>query len=242
MSEWRFTLAPRSDVADLRRRFEATGRVQIRRLFDEAVAQRAEAHLASAIPWSVSMQHKDRQHDLSAATANAIDPAQRPILMADFYAQGAERFHFMFDNYRLSDLVEQTQTATAFDQALYAFLNGAELRAFVAEITGDARVAYVDAQATRYRPGHILTTHDDDIDGKDRLFAYVLNLTPIWRADWGGLLLFLDEHDDVIEGFTPAFNALNLFRVPQAHCVSMVTPSATAPRHAVTGWMRSRRS
>jgi len=242
MSEWAFALAPRGDIAALQRRYAETGRVQIHGLLDETLAYRAEAHLAHNIPWSVSMHHKDRQYDLSASTANAIDPANRPALMADFYKEGAERFHFMFDNYRLSDIVEQNTAATAFDRALYDFLNGAALRALVAEITGESGVAYVDAQATRYRPGHLLTTHDDNVDGKNRLFAYVLNLTPVWRADWGGLLLFFDEHGDIAQGFTPAFNALNLFRVPQPHCVSMVTPAATAPRHAVTGWMRTRRS
>lgn len=242
MSDWRFTLAPRRDIADLQRRFAETGRVQINTVLDEQVAYRAESHLANAVQWSVSMHHKDRQYDLTATTANAIDPAHRPALMADFYKEGAERFHFMFDNYRLSDVVEQNQAPSAFDQGLYAFLNGGELRALVAEITGETRVAYVDAQATRYRPGHLLTTHDDDIQGKDRLLAYVLNLTPVWNVDWGGLLLFLNERGDIAEGFTPTFNALNLFRVPQPHCVTMVTPAATAPRHAITGWMRARRS
>jgi SM-20-related protein len=241
MSEWAFALAPRTDIAALKRRFAETGRVQIRGLLDAALAHRAEAHLAHNIPWSVSMHHKDRQHDLAAATARAIDPAQRPALMADFYKEGAARFHFMFDTYRLSDLVEENRTATAFDRAFYAFLNGPALRALVVEITGEGRVGYVDAQATRYRPGHILTTHDDDVAGKNRLLAYVFNLTPVWNVDWGGLLLFLNERGDIAEGFTPAFNALNLFRVPQPHCVTMVTPSATAPRHAITGWMRASR-
>lgn len=242
MSEWPFALALRTDIAALQQRFALTGRVQVNDLLDRAIAQRAESYLANMVPWSVSMHHKDRQYDLSAATANAIDPAHRPTLVADFYREGAERFHFMFDNYRLSDAVEQNNAPTTFDRALYAFLNGPELRELVAAITGEGRVGYVDAQATRYRPGHILTTHDDDVDGKHRLLAYVLNLTPIWNVDWGGLLLFLNERGDIAEGFTPTFNALNPFRVPQPHCVTMVTPAATAPRHAITGWMRAKRS
>jgi len=67
----------------------------------------------------------------------------------------------------------------------------------------------------------------------------VLNLTPDWRPDWGGLLQFFDKRGDVFRAFTPRFNVLNLFRVPQPHNVSWVTPLAGAPRYAVTGWMRA---
>nr|WP_240902836.1 2OG-Fe(II) oxygenase family protein [Caulobacter sp. SLTY] len=93
--------------------------------------------------------------------------------------------------------------------------------------------------ATRYLPGHFLTAHDDAAPGKHRLYAYVLNLTARWRADWGGILMFLDEEDHVAEGYTPSFNALNIFRVPQRHAVSMVAPYAGEPRLSITGWIRS---
>ena len=60
-----------------------------------------------------------------------------------------------------------------------------------------------------------------------------------WRAEWGGLLLFKDDAGEVVEAFTPGFNVLNVFRVPQAHAVSMVTPFAGAPRLSITGWWRT---
>jgi Rps23 Pro-64 3,4-dihydroxylase Tpa1-like proline 4-hydroxylase len=108
-------------------------------------------------------------------------------------------------------------------------------------VTGDERIAYVDAQATRYRPGHFLTEHTDDVAGKQRLYAYVLNLTPAWRIDWGGLLLFHAPDGHVAEAYCPRFNALNVFAVPQAHSVSVVAPFAPAHRLSVTGWLRAAR-
>jgi Rps23 Pro-64 3,4-dihydroxylase Tpa1-like proline 4-hydroxylase len=30
------------------------------------------------------------------------------------------------------------------------------------------------------------------VAGKNRVAAYVLNLTPRWRVEWGGLLMFHD--------------------------------------------------
>ena len=66
----------------------------------------------------------------------------------------------------------------------------------------------------------------------------MLNVSPVWRAEWGGLLMFLDEAGDVTETFTPAAGTLNVFRVPQSHAVSMVAPFAAAPRYSITGWWR----
>ena len=100
-------------------------------------------------------------------------------------------------------------------------------------------ICFADAQACRYGPGHFLTTHDDNVAGKHRRAAYVLSLTPEWRADWGGLLLFHDEKGRVTNGLVPGFNVLNIFKVPVAHSVSAVAPFAPARRYTITGWLRT---
>ncbi|MGK2285430.1 2OG-Fe(II) oxygenase [Pedomonas sp. V897] len=104
----------------------------------------------------------------------------------------------------------------------------------------DPDICFADAQACRYGPGNFLTTHDDKIPGKHRRAAYVLNLTPAWRPDWGGLLLFHDDSGAVTRGLVPAFNVLNIFRVPTPHSVSTVAPFAPARRYSITGWLRTR--
>jgi len=106
-------------------------------------------------------------------------------------------------------------------------------------LLGDDEICFADAQACRYGPGHFLTIHDDNVAGKHRRAAYVLNLTPQWRADWGGLLLFHDEKGRITNGLVPAFNALNIFKVPVAHSVSAVAPFAPARRYSITGWLRT---
>lgn len=52
--------------------------------------------------------------------------------------------------------------------------------------------------------------------------------------------MFLDEDGHVAEGYVPAFNALNIFSVPQTHAVSMVTRFAQFPRLSVTGWIHDK--
>ena len=43
------------------------------------------------------------------------------------------------------------------------------------------------------------------------------------------------------EAYTPAMDALNLFRVPQPHLVTEVASFAPSARLSITGWIRSRR-
>ena len=74
--------------------------------------------------------------------------------------------------------------------------------------------------------------------GKDRIAAYVFGMTPRWRPEWGGLLLFHGENEASVSGNVPRYNTLDLFKVPQRHSVSIVTPAAPTRRYAITGWLR----
>jgi Rps23 Pro-64 3,4-dihydroxylase Tpa1-like proline 4-hydroxylase len=107
----------------------------------------------------------------------------------------------------------------------------------VRTVTGFSDVSRVDAQATLYRPGNFLTAHSDEQVGEhNRRAAYVIQLCRNWKADWGGLLHFLDASGAVTQTFTPRFNSMALFAVPQEHAVSMVATFAPGPRFGITGW------
>jgi Rps23 Pro-64 3,4-dihydroxylase Tpa1-like proline 4-hydroxylase len=119
------------------------------------------------------------------------------------------------------------------------FLNSPAFLAFARELTGFEQIRRVNAQATRYLPGHFLRRHNDFSSENERLVAYVINLGHDWQADWGGLLQFFDETGQVSESFVPRYNTLSLFRVPQLHAVSLVAPWAEQPRFGITGWFLS---
>jgi Rps23 Pro-64 3,4-dihydroxylase Tpa1-like proline 4-hydroxylase len=119
---------------------------------------------------------------------------------------------------------------------LHGFMNWPDDVGFLNESAGQTRGAWRHVTATRYRPGHFCEMHDHSADDGERLIAFVLNMTPRWRLDWGGLFLFVDDRGRVSRGLTLSFNALNLFRTPQPHSVSAVMPFAGANRLTITGW------
>jgi Rps23 Pro-64 3,4-dihydroxylase Tpa1-like proline 4-hydroxylase len=170
-----------------------------------------------------------------------MTPDERRQIDSRIAAQAAEGFGYAFDSWTLSDDIEAGRRSGGVLEDLYDVLNSEPFLDFVRRLTGDRRAAYVDAQATRYLPGCFLSHHNDDTDGPQRLYAYVLNFTPGWRPDWGGILAFYDADGHLAEGYTPAFNALNIFQVPADHAVSLVAPFARAPRLSVTGWVRPER-
>jgi Rps23 Pro-64 3,4-dihydroxylase Tpa1-like proline 4-hydroxylase len=112
-------------------------------------------------------------------------------------------------------------------------------RDFLRRVAGCGDIAFADAQGTAYSPGDFLTGHDDAFEGKNRRAAYVFSLTPVWRLEWGGLLIMHGDGDAPARAYAPEMNVLTIFRVGQMHSVSEVTRAAAYRRYSITGWLRA---
>lgn len=220
-------------------RLVGTGRTRVADLLPAAEATALNALLDHGpVDWQRAIETPgDVEVPVALFEAQPIEEQIR--IMSRVHAEARDGFQFIFDRWRIDVGGQASPAAPALLADLHRRFNSPEFLAFARALTGDDRIAYVDAQATRFLPGHFLNRHSDQLDRAGRLYAYVLNLCPRWRVEWGGLLQFLDDEGDVTETLTPGFNTLNLFRVPQPHAVSMVSPFAGAPRLSITGWWRA---
>ena len=232
---------PALDASSMAEVFARVGRVHVPGFLTEPSARRLHAALADERGWMCSTLGGGVNVDIPVEHFDTFTPDQATRFITLAHAEARTGFHYMFDNVRISDAVTKGEPLAPALAEAYALLNSAAFLDFVIALTGDKRAVYVDAQATRYEPGRYLNQHDDKKPEAGRLYAYVLNLTPTWRVDWGGLLNFIDQDGHVAEGYTPAWNALNLFRVPADHAVSCVAPFAGAARLSITGWIRDAR-
>ncbi|WP_428151410.1 2OG-Fe(II) oxygenase [Brevundimonas sp.] len=232
------SLDPTLDPRPFRAAFDRFGRLHVPGFLTEAAAGRLHALLASERDWICSTIGGGVVADVPVEMIEGLTPADRARVFALAHQEAQRGFHYMFDTVRISTPIEKGEPLPDAWRQIAAFLNGSSFLGFVRSLTGDPRCAYVDAQATRYTAGHYLTEHDDEKPSAGRLYAYVLNLTPDWRTDWGGLLAFIDDDGHVAEAYRPSYNALNIFRVPQRHAVTFVAPFAVAPRLSITGWIR----
>lgn len=232
-----FTLNSLLDRKKLQRQFQDEGRLSIEGFFAGKAADALYANLRSRADWMEILNSGDKLIELDRAAQQNLTDGQRDELSQAIYAQAREGFQYRYETIRVPD---EADIRAAMDDVIVRFadwISGGEARAFFREITGSNDIDFADAQATAYSPGHFLTGHDDDFPGKNRVAAYVFNLTPVWRTEWGGLLLFHDDANGV-SGLVPGFNRLNLFKVPQMHSVTEVTQSAPYRRYAITGWLR----
>ena len=227
------------DVERVAAVFRQAGRVHVGNALSAACAQRTLACLESEVPWQLHFNDGERTYDLVEEQVQALTEPNRALLLNAINAKAETRFQYLFNNFPVSDAYAAGRLRELYVMRVLEFLNSPPFLEVARTITGSAAVARVDAQATMYRSGHFLTCHDDVVPGKGRIAAYVLNFTPQWRADWGGVLNFLSADDHVVEGYAPRFNALNLFRIPQRHAVSYVTPFTRAGRYSISGWLRS---
>lgn len=230
-------LSPALDPAALQTAFEGRQRLHIPGVLDADSAEAVVAAMETFDGWKVSVSAGGEVFELPLSGRRAADPGKQAWIDQARVDGADPRMQYIFDTRRL-DTDPDAAPPDAVSEVL-AFLNGPDFIAFVRAVTGDNRIDFADAQATRYRPGHVLTAHDDSATGKNRRFAYVLNLTRDWRVDWGGLLAFEGADGHVEEAYVPGFNALNLFAVPMRHAVTQVASFAPRDRLSITGWLRS---
>lgn len=233
-------LSPSLDAAALHRAFAGRRRLHIPGVLDPDSAEAVVAAMEGFDGWKVSVSAGGEFFELPVSGRVAAEPGKQGWIDQARVDGADPRMQYIFDTRRL-DLEPEDGPCDAVSEVL-PFFNGPDFIAFVRAVTGDDRIDFADAQATRYRPGHVLTSHDDAVEGKNRLYAYVLNLTRAWRPDWGGVLAFEGADGHIEEGFAPAFNALNIFAVPMRHAVTQVAGFAPRDRLPITGWLRSRQA
>jgi Rps23 Pro-64 3,4-dihydroxylase Tpa1-like proline 4-hydroxylase len=173
---------------------------------------------------------------MSREERDALSPADAQLLDDQVHDRAALGFQYRYEGIRIPDAGE------APDEALgrfAAFMASEVLLGFLGEVVGRDDIAFSEGQATAYGPGDFLTCHDDGVEGRHRLAAFVLGITPRWRPEWGGLLLFHADDDSAAIGHVPRWNTLDLFAVPQRHSVTYVNRSAPGRRLALTGWLRT---
>lgn len=229
------------DLPHWRDALRRDGRVQVADFLQPAAAERLRQCLAEEVPWTLALRDHEGSRTIDHARYAALDEAARQHAYAEaaLSAQGAtgeDAFRFAYDSYMMVTAYQEGRDPGLLLHRVLELFNSPQYLAFAQALTGDARIRRVNAQATRYRPGQFLRYHTDIDTREGRLYAYVLNLTRHWEADWGGLLQFIDDTGAVTRSFMPRWNSLSLFAVPAGHAVSLVAPYAGEARLAITGW------
>lgn len=232
-----FRINPELDLDALARAYRSEGRVRVEGLLAEGARELLE-YFQGSDDWIHVINTAGGVIELDREDKAELGEERWAAIEAEAHERARHGFQYRYEALRVPE--EDEIDGSEDPLTAFARLMGSEpMLDLLRAITGTSGLAFTDGQATAYGHGDFLTGHDDDVDGKGRIAAYVYGLTPGWRLEWGGLLLFHGDRERSAAALAPRFNTLDLFSVPQQHSVSLVTPAAAHRRFAVTGWLRS---
>lgn len=239
MADFELRLNPELDAKALAKKYAEDNFISIQNLFPADTAEAIHQVLLKNTPWyNVHADASGKHQYYTQAEWQALSPEQKKQTISSVYQKARDGFSYLYYVYPMVDNYVDGIDPGLPLHAITEFVNSDEVREFVKEVTDEPSVIKLDAQATYYAPGHFLNTHNDMGEVAERRAAYVMGFSKNWRTDWGGQLLFLDDHGNATSGVNPKFNSLTLFKVPRTHIVTQVSSFAGGPRLSITGWLR----
>jgi SM-20-related protein len=230
-------LNPELDVGAIAADYAATGRIRIPSFTAGPGLRALHGDLVTRQDWRQLSIGADGIQELDRPTREAMSADDRERTERQLHDRATLGFQYRYEGLRVPAATDDTVADSLADFA--SFMAAAPTLAFLEAVIGRDTLSFSDGQATAYAPGDFLTCHDDAAPGRNRVAAFVLGMTPQWRPEWGGVLMFHADDDSMVAGHVPRFNTLDLFSVPQRHSVSYVSPSAPGRRLALTGWLRT---
>ena len=215
--------------------------VQIPNIFEPEVADAIERTLLS-LPWRLLVQDENKQNTLLTMDELAKMPAEeRRALETRIRDRAANGFGYTYFAYPLVEAYAKGWDRGHPIHDVVACMNSPPFVNFARAVSGCPSITHVDGHATHFGRGHYLLRHVDTGDRNERRAAFTLGFSRNWQADWGGLLLFLDGKQDVINGFLPRFNVMTVFDgAVMDHNVSAISTFAPKPRLSFAGWFFER--
>ncbi len=242
-----FAINPDLDRAALSATFAVDRRIQIRNVLTQETAQEIRTILAKHTSWGMAAQADGSAmagpQQLSGAQLSTQDGRAKAQAMVEATHRAGEAgaYSFRYSQYSLVEAMQKEWDPGGVHEMLLEYLNAPDFLQLVRDVTGIDELVKADGQATLFGPQHYLGLHIDSHVAEGWRVAYVLSFAPDeWHPDWGGYLNFYDDDGDIVAGYRPRFNALNMFLVPRPHSVGYVTPFAPVGRFAITGWLRDR--
>lgn len=232
------TIDKRHDPEALAKVYAETGRLQVPNFFTEETANALHELISTNKTWFSAYNEGDNYYEVPVASMMNM-PREQKIQFMQKVQLGAQRgFQYFFDQYYMTEAIRNGREAGHPLHQMHDYVNSGGFLDFMRVLTGTPEIDRSDSFASQYLPGHFLTTHDDTHANEDRVAAYTISMTKNWNPNWGGNLMFLDETGNITGGFKPAFNTLNIFKVPQAHAVQHVAPFAGERRLSYLGWLK----
>jgi Rps23 Pro-64 3,4-dihydroxylase Tpa1-like proline 4-hydroxylase len=219
------------EIKTYQNQFEKEKKVMIQNIFQNEEIQKIQRFLTRLLPqfWVCATCVKKDRMELPISDKRNI---QRIKMANDAFGRGEFSFYF----YRTFNSIPSQYSIV--EHQVRNYMGSQEFIDFLNQITNLGLTKLNTLFVSKYTSNCFLSTHSDAGNGK---VAFVLHVTEGWKPQYGGHLHFLDQdRNKIVETFTPQFNSLMMFEVPDGdgipHFVGHVAPNVPIPRIAITGW------
>lgn len=226
---------PNFDVNATQQEYSKDKRARIFDVLDMETAGQLAMKLHGDLKYSNAYVENGEFKSSTPEQLSALSQAEQDAFTKNLFANASKGVGFFYGRHVLG----LNPSDEGIIQQSMQWLNSPQTINAIKQISGFDDIVAASAQATRYYPGHFLTRHNDLHASEQRRVAYVLNLTPDWHPDWGGLLQFYQNDGTPRDAWAPLFNSMALFDVKHVHSVTYVAPYAIKPRLSITGWFRA---
>lgn len=221
----------------LKKDFQAKGRIQIADFLDSKNADSLHDMVAGCQLYKFKYNDGDEEIWIDPVKLKNF-PEPKLQEMGNTIFTNAMNRDFQY-NYYACPLTEEklsSKEALAPFKEVMAFLNSADMKAFIKALSGDS-FKDASAEAIWHKTDSFQTTGEGTRKGEKRLFGFALDLSRDWDVDWGGNRFFREENGEIADLFPSLFNSLTLFRVPQKQSLSMITGYSKGLRLSISGWL-----
>lgn len=212
--------------------FQETSRTQVHDFLDDKSAVSLLEFLKCRVDWKIAISDEKSSplflDKYSGIHDRVIEKARK---------RSIEMFQYWYEC--LPIYGEHIKTLDSETKEIYDFINSNCFLDLASKITQRDDLVRCDGHLAKYSKGHFLGRHyDTSRDGEigTRRVAFTIGMTETWADDWGGHTLFLSGEKCF---FSPIFNSLTLFSVPQPHLVSQISKYVDHSRYTVAGWFHS---
>jgi SM-20-related protein len=233
-----FKIASSIDGEEMSATFRSNRRLHIKEFLGKTAAEALYRHLDGHVDWSTFLTANGRMYEAPASVRRKYESEQEQALIDLAHRSARKRgMGYAYDASQRRTATSRSRDPSLLDR-FAAFVNSGEFTDVIRRISGIDKIASIAIQAVRLRPGHFMTFHDALLSGDKQgscRAAFSYNLTPEWKAEWGGLLEFRSGEGHLVEAYAPCFNCLDVFAIPQGRWLSVVSPFAGGPSYSVTG-------
>lgn len=174
-----------------------------------SIAERVIHELVKKVEFENCFMVADNEVGMSDTHLAALPEEQRAKLITQVYESASLGKGYLYACKNI-DCEYQSNEPTMLVN-VFNWLNSNDTLELVSDITGCGELQFASCNAVRFSKGHFITNGAQCFDTEKGKVGFVIDLTPDWNSNWGGLLHLNSVYEGSGVTFTPMFNNMVLF-------------------------------